>query len=127
MQPDPLLEDVIAQVQSLESLCGQIERSLTSSHWDEMSAAFADSRRVTHALQNAMDAAENVRNAAFDERVFKRVRHIYALREHQLQRLRAYHEALGEKLKQIASWKRTAGVFDKKFGASQLANLDSLS
>lgn len=100
-----LLSAVETSLREVEGLCGRIERALMSRSWDDLSEAIADSRRLTHALQNAMDDAKEARDAAFDEVVFRRLRHVHVIRENQLARLQHYHNAVGERLQLVARWK----------------------
>ncbi len=96
--PQALLAAVEEALRELEALCGRAERALMLRSWGELHAALADSRRVTHALANAMDDARTVRDAAFDEDVFRRVRYVGAIRENQMARLCHYRDAVGERL-----------------------------
>jgi hypothetical protein len=73
--------------------------------WGDLEAAIADSRRITHALQNAMDDARSVRDAAFDAAVQRRLYYIHAIRQNQMERLQQYHDAVGERLRLVARWK----------------------
>jgi len=111
---------------ALESLCADIERALTAKDWDAFAAAMAESRRVTHALQNAMDAATPARDGAYDASIFERARRVHAIRENQLSRLKTYNAAVAEKLGQIAKLKRFAKSVGAKNAPSRLASLDRL-
>ena len=101
----PLLGAVESAVRELEGLCGVIERALMQRRWDELEQAMNDSRRVTHALQNAMEEARDARDAAFDERTFRRLRHVHVIRENQMLRLQHYHQTVGERLQLVTRWK----------------------
>lgn len=92
-------------VRELEGLCGTIESALMQCRWDDFEHAMNDSRRVTHAVRNAMDDANEVRNAAFDERIERRLRHVHVIRENQMLRLQQYHQAVGERLHLVTRWK----------------------
>lgn len=122
-----LRASVEREVEALEGLCAEIERALMGRDWDAFAVAMADSRRVTHAMQNAMDAAAPVRDAAFDEAIFGRARRVHAIRENQLKRLRTYNEAVAEKLGQIGNLKRFAKNIGAKNAPSRLGSLDRLS
>lgn len=100
-----LLEEVESRLRELEYLCGNLERALLRRRWDDLAAAIADSRRVTHALQNAMHDAESVRTSEFDESIFRRIRQVGAIRQNQMARLQQYHSAVGERLRLMARWK----------------------
>lgn len=115
------------EVGELEGLCGRFERCLMRRTWDDMDAAMADARRVTHALQNAMEAAVPVRDAEFDERIYRRLRMVYALRSQQMERLEQYHSAVGERLHLISRWKNALRSMSAERAASRLGSLDRLS
>jgi len=115
------------EIGTLENLCADIERALTAKDWDAFAVAMAESRRVTHALENAMDAAAPVRDAAYDASVFERARRVYAIRENQLSRLKTYNAAVAEKLGRIATLKRFAKSVGAKNAPSRLASLDHLT
>lgn len=100
-----LLEEVELLLSELESLCGSLERALMRRRWGDLETAIADSRRVTHALQNAMHDALAVRTPEFDERIFSRISRIGAIRQNQMARLQQYHGAVGERLRLMARWK----------------------
>lgn len=115
------------EVGELEALSGRFERCLMRRDWDDMDAAMADARRITHALQNAMDAAGSVRDAGFDEQIYRRLRMVYALRSQQMERLQQYHAAVGERLHLISRWKNALRSMSAKRAASRLGSLDQLS
>lgn len=92
----------------LERLCVALEHDLVGGRWDEASQRLRDTRRVTHALVNAMDAAAPYRNASFEEAVTERVRRVYDLRDDQLRRLQEYHDQIGERLHTFSRWKSFA-------------------
>lgn len=102
---NPLLETVDLAVRELERLCGILERALMRRRWDALESAIADSRRIMHAFQNAMDDAKVVRNEEFDRAIFRRLREIQAIRQNQMARLQQYHDAVGDRLRLTARWK----------------------
>ncbi len=114
------------ELAALEEECARTERALGSNDWEAFAAVMADARRVTHALQNAMDDAAPVRDEAFDAAIFDRARRIYAIRENQVARLKTYNEQVGEKLAQIAKLRRFAKNVGAKNAPSRLASLDRL-
>lgn len=130
MQPSDNAHNVLSAVESalgeLEALCGRIERALMLRQWPELDAAIADSRRLTHALQNAMDDARDLRTKEFDENVFRRLRYIHAIRENQMARLQQYHDAVGERLRLIARWKSALRSISAKIPSSRLAALNEV-
>jgi hypothetical protein len=114
------------EVRELERLCAELEKSLLSAEWEAASNAIAESRRVTHAFLNAMEAAAGVRDEAFDGAIHARMRRIFDVREDQLLRLRSFHADVGEKLAAFSRWKgfvRSIGA--KKARAKYSVGLDS--
>lgn len=102
---DSRLAAVDSTLREIEVLCGRMERALQKRDWSEIDAAIADARRVTHALQNAMDDAAPVRNASFDEQIFQRLRYVGAIRENQMKRIEQYRDAVSERLHLLARWR----------------------
>lgn len=121
------LDVVETTLRELELLCTSIEHALTRRHWDELDKAIADSRRVTHALKNAMDDAAELRDPQFDEGVFRRLRYVHAIRQHQMSRLQQYHDAVGERLQLISRWKAAVRSMGRSSGRTQLRAVDGLS
>lgn len=93
--------------------------------WDELEAAIADSRRITHALQNAMDDARPVRDTAFDEKVKQRLYYVHAIRQNQMERLQQYHDAVGDRLRLMARWKTALKTLASRANGAKPAALDS--
>lgn len=122
-----LLAAVETSLRELESLCGAIERALTRRLWNELDVVIADSRRVTHELQNAMDDAAGVRSEAFDENVFRRLRYVHTIRQNQMVRLQQYHDAVGERLALISRWKAAVRSMSRSGNVTRLSALDGLS
>jgi hypothetical protein len=118
-----LLGAVEAALAEIEALCGRIERALMRRQWSDLDSAIADSRRVMHALQNAMDDARDARTKAFDEDVFRRLRYVQMVRDNQMIRLQHYHDAVGERLQLIARWKSAL----KSIGSKQPTGLSALN
>jgi hypothetical protein len=121
-----LLSAIEASVAELEALCGRIERALMMRQWPELEAAIADSRRVTHALQNAMEEAHGMRTASFDEQVFRRLRYVHVIRENQMTRLQQYHDAVGERLRLMARWKSALRSITSKLPSAGLTALNEM-
>lgn len=121
-----LLGAVEASMREMEVLCGRAERALMMRRWEDLDQAISDARRATHALQNAMDDAESVRDAEFDDGIIRRVRYVGAIRQNQMTRLQQYHDAVGQRLQLIARWK--SALKSLRHGrAPRLSALDSLS
>jgi Mg2+ and Co2+ transporter CorA len=124
-------EDLLAAVEislrELETLCGRLERSLMHRRWDEVETAIADSRRITHALQNAMDDAREVRDSSFDETVKRRLYYVHAIRQNQMERLQQYQDAVRERLRLMARWKTAIKTLAARANsASPASALDGL-
>ena len=119
-------EAVEREVEELERLCETLEASLIAGKWESAAAMLRDSRRVTHAYLNAMDAAAPVRDEAFDRAIHARMRRIFDIREDQLARLRAFHAGVGERLAALSRWKQYArSIGARKGRARQTVGLDS--
>lgn len=123
---EDLLAEVETAIRDLEKLCGRLERSLMLRRWDELETAIADSRRITHALQNAMDEARPVRDVAFDEKIQRRLYYVHAIRQNQMERLQQYHDAVGDRLRLMARWKTALKTLAARANATKPAALDSL-
>jgi hypothetical protein len=91
-----------------------MERALAKRDWPEIEAAIVDARRVTHALQNAMEEAAPARSQAFDDHVRERLRYVGAIRDNQMKRLRQYRTAIGERLKLLARWRAALRTFSTR-------------
>lgn len=124
---EELLRAVRAEVDALEALCGDVERAMMASRWEELGTALGDSRRVQHALQNAMHDARDARTDGFDAEIFQRLRRIFAVRENQMARLRQYQNAIGERLTAIARLKTVARRIGTAHAAPRLGVLNELS
>jgi hypothetical protein len=122
-----LLDDVRSELAALEALCGEVERGMMARRWDQLGTVLAESRRVRHALQNAMDAARDARDERFDTEIFQRLRYLYAVRENQIARLRTYQHSVRERLSLIARWKNAARTLGSHGRKSKLGTLDRLS
>jgi hypothetical protein len=108
-------EAIEREVGELERLCGELEASLTATDWTAAANALRDTRRARHAFLNALDTAVSARDLAFDEGVRARVRVVFDRRQVQLERLRAMHDEIGERLQTLSKWKS----FARKIGARQ--------
>lgn len=123
---DVLLGAVDAAVREMELLCGQAERALMMRRWEDLNQTIADARRVTHALQNAMEDAREFRDAPFDDGIMRRLRYVGAIRQNQMSRLQQYHDAVGERLQLVARWK--SALKSLRHGrAPRLSAVDSVS
>ena len=132
MQPsdnrDLLLNSVEHELGALEALCGDVERALMHRDWPALENAITDSRRVTHALQNAMDDAATVRDGEFDDRITRRLRYVEAIRTNQMTRLQSYQDAVAERLRLLARWKSALRSMSRPDETRpRLASLDRLT
>ncbi len=103
-----LLDRIVEHVTALERLCNEIERSLRQPDWQRLDAALADTRRTMHEFENAMGEAMSLRTSEFDRVIFARLQRVYAVRQEQMKRLQAIHDATGEKLRMLSRWKTYA-------------------
>src|SRR5579884_2428270 len=124
---EQLLGAVETPLRELETLCGRLERALVLRRWQDLETAISDSRRVTHALQNAMDDARSVRDAAFDASVQRRLYYVHAIRQNQMERLQQYHDAVGERLRLVARWKSALKSIAGRVTPSRAAALNQLT
>ena len=104
----PLLAAVVTELRALEGACAEAERALMQADWSAFDQAARDQRRLTHALQNAMFAAEAERTPEFDEKITRRLQSVYLVRENQIQRIRQYQERVSKRLSTISKWKNAS-------------------
>ncbi len=125
---EALLGAVESSLRELETLCGRLERALMTRRWEDIEIAIADSRRATHALQNAMDDARSVRDAVFDQQITHGLYYVRAIRQNQMVRLQQYRDAVGERLQLIARWKAAVKSMSKgKSPKPRLSAVDGLT
>ncbi len=108
----------------LEDLCGELEGALTAREWDLLAEGLLESRRVTHALQNAMEVVRAAGDEAFERSILERLHEVHARREDQLRRLQWYREAVGERLRTIGKWRRFARAIGTPNAARRSVGLD---
>jgi hypothetical protein len=113
---------VDSTLRDLETLCGRMERALQKRDWCEIDAATADARRVTHALQNAMEEAAPARNQPFDDHVLQRLRYVGAIRDNQMKRLEQYRDAVSERLHLLSRWKNAIRSLSMRSSAGASLN-----
>lgn len=119
---------VIEHLTALESLCGTLETALMRRRWSDLDAAIADSRRLTHGLQNAMYDAREARDEFFDAEIFRRIRYLHSVRQNQMARLQQFNDAVGERLQLLSRWKSALrSMSTPQRPKSRLASLDQLS
>ena len=123
---DELLGAVDEGLVGIEALCLDLERALAARDWRAIGQALADSRRLQHALRNAIEAAASRRTQEFDALVGRRIERVRAIRSDQLVRLQRYRETVRERLTTIAKFKAFAKSAGAKPRGSRLANLDQL-
>lgn len=122
-----LLAAVETQLCEFEDLCGVLEHALMQRSWPAVKSGIADSRRVAHALRNALDEAAPARTSAFDEHVRTRIARVQSIRYNQMSRIVQYREAVGERLQLLARWKSALKSIRGKRPVSRLAALDRLT
>lgn len=120
------LDAVAREINALSSLCEELDAGLNAQDWARMDRAIADSRRVTHALEEAMAEAAPYRDERFDGAVFRRLQEIYAYRDDRLKVLTSVHEELGERLRQLSRWKGYARSIGSHETPRGLSALDSI-
>ena len=67
------------------------------------------------------------RDARLDAVIAARLRHVEAIRSNQMERLRAYHDAVGERLQLANRWKVALKSVTKRRPRSSLASLDRMT
>lgn len=112
------------EVGELEKLSGELEKSLVAGDWNAVGNTLRSSRRTTHAFLNAMEDAAPYRDEAFDQKINKRMRRVFDVREDQLARLETFHTDVGERLKTLSRWKAYAGSMGTKRAPSRTAGFD---
>ncbi|MBV8490394.1 MAG: hypothetical protein JO199_07695 [Candidatus Eremiobacteraeota bacterium] len=127
---DPQADRVAVEreVEELERLCGELERSLVSGDWTSAANALRDSRRVTHAFLNAMDAVREWHDESFEKAVYGRVRRVFDVRQDQLERLMAFRDDVVGRLAEVSRWKAFARSTKSKSAAPRATvGLDRIS
>jgi len=122
-----LLDAVQRELAALEAQCGAMERALSTRDWERLESAIADSRRITHALQNAFEEAIAVRDEQFDAQFMQRVRYIFAVRENQMARLQQYRAAVDERMQTLSRWRQALRTIAKRATPQRRAGLDRLT
>lgn len=124
---DERLLAVQFEVDALERLCADVELAMTAGRWSDLDIALRESRRVQHALQNAMHEAQTVRDEAFDATVQAKLRWIFTIRENQMARMTYYRDAISERLQSIARVKSVARRVGAQHAQPRLGNLNQLT
>ncbi len=117
------LEAVAVEINTLERLCVEIDAAFGAREWARLDRAIADSRKAMHGLENAMAEALPYRDEAFDRAAFARLQEIYSYRHERLEALRAYHDEIGNRLRQISRWKSYARSMGTPRDAMQRSSL----
>ena len=125
----PSAEDALSQItQVIEELEGWVcsaDGALSELRWDAVAHAFAEQRRVTHALTLLLqDYAP--KDAPARAEIDRRLRAIGEFRDRQLERLRAYNASIGKRLTVVARFKGATRSMGSARPSSTLANLDQL-
>ncbi len=90
----------VETILALERACVEAEAALVERRWDAFGAALRTQSALTATLHELFRALPEIAPRR-DERVMKRLRGILAYRADQLDRLRAYHAHVGERLRAI--------------------------
>ena len=107
-QAQARLTDVENAMRDLEAASAEAERILLKTNWQELDNSIRDQRRLTHALQIAMDAAQDARTPEFDEAVRNRLRFIGLTRDRHIARVRKAQEEIALRINTLTRWKRAA-------------------
>jgi hypothetical protein len=102
------LDEVRVAVAELERLCAPLAPLLDRRDWRGCEQLLSDMARARHALANAWDAAKDARTPEFETEICDRVQRVLSYREWHLNRLRARHDEVGERLALISRWKAYA-------------------
>jgi hypothetical protein len=119
------LETIAVAINELERLCLEIDAAIAAQDWPRLSTAIADSRRVMHAVENAMAEGAAFRTPDFDKAAFERLQQVFSYRQERLDSLQAIHEEIGERLKKLSLWKTYARAITPKEPTRRSAGLDS--
>ena len=103
-----LLTEIEEQLAALEAACADAERILAADTPEGLERSIWDQRRLTHALQNAMDLAVQERTPEFDEAVRVRLRVIGLIRDRHIELLKGKREKVGHRLSTLTNWKRAS-------------------
>ncbi len=120
------LEVIAVAINELERLCLEVDGAIEARDWSRLATAIADSRRVTHAVENAMADGVAFRTPDFDKAAFERLQQVFSYRQERLESLQAIHEEIGERLKKLSLWKTYARAIGPKEPARRSAGLDSI-
>jgi hypothetical protein len=102
------LERIGTEIGKLEQLCNELELGLREREWARMVKAMRETRRVLHALQNAMAELKSLRTTEFDSTLFARLQRVYAVHQDQMKRVQTVHDEAGARLRTISKWKSYA-------------------
>jgi len=120
------LEAVAKEIKELERLCIEIDAAVVDEDWPRLNAAIADSRRVTHAMENAMAEAKPYRDATFDKAAFARLQQIYSYRQERMKVVEEIHNDIGDRLRSLSRWKGYArSIGGNRESTRRSAGLDS--
>jgi len=118
------IETIVREVGDLERLCGELEKGIAATDWENCARLLAQMRRATHALRNALQTTQGQRDEAFEEQLRARIQRIMQVRDGQIERLRAFHDGVGERLRTLSNWKVYARSVGAKDAPRRSAGLD---
>ena len=110
---------VVRTVIALERSCLEADGALAEQRWDDVESAFRVQADLTAELARMFDAAPHLAPAN-EPAVARRIDGIFAYREDQLRRLRAYRDETASRLSSIGKVNAFARSFGKSTGAAQL-------
>jgi len=119
-----LLAEVEKELAALEAACAEGERALLVGNSEELDSSIANQRRLTHALQNAMDASKTVRTPEFNKRILDRIRLIGLTRDRHISTMRQQGEKIQEQLNTLTAWKRAARKWLTGFQERRTSGVD---
>ncbi|MFN2529432.1 MAG: hypothetical protein ABR584_12035 [Candidatus Baltobacteraceae bacterium] len=120
------MECVENDLAALEAACAEGERAVLEGVSADIDQSIADQRRLSHALQNSMDAARSVRTPEFDERILNRIRHIGMARDRHISIMRQNAEKIQEQIGTLTRWKRASRKWLTGFQEKRTSGLDHM-
>jgi len=97
--------EIVALVTELEQVLVAAEALLVARDWPALERSVLDQRRLTHALEKAMEATAAERPPEFESELRLRIARIARRRADQLRRLEAFRDAVGSRLATMAKAK----------------------
>ncbi len=121
-----LLAAVSKELVGLEAACADAERIFMNGNLDKLDDSIMDQRRLTHALQNAMDSAQPARTPEFDEQVRSRLSFIGLARDRHIALMKRHQNEVTERLNTLTRWKRAARKWLNGYTTPRGTGLDQM-